>query len=48
MDEAHKAKWLWTFANEKDAVEKDDCYKRGVDNFGWWSKKISCAYRVDC
>ena len=47
MNEARKAKWLWRFANEEDALwKKVIVMKCGVDNFGWWSKKISCGHRV--
>jgi len=50
MNEALKAKWLWRFAKEEDALwRKAVIMKYRVDSLGplgWWCKKNSYAHRI--
>ena len=47
MNEALKAKPLWRFAKDEEALWKKVIeMKYGVENFGWWSNKSSYGYGV--
>jgi len=48
MNKALKAKWLWRFGKEDDAMWRNVIeMKYGLDNSGWWCKRNSNPHGVD-